>query len=276
MPLVGIPEAAAADGEGHVTRYNVDLQVRRDGVLDVRERITYSFSSTGHGIERFIPARSRYDDTYDRVIEIRDVVVSSSTGAPVNLSRWNEGGNVHLRIGDPDLVVWGAQSYLIRYTVKGALDAFSDHDGLSWNAIGYQWDTSIRSATVKVSGPQLDGVTCFYGEAGSDRSCGSEDFGESVDGFVREVAFGPVRLDANEGMTVVVELPKGLVEIPAPVLVERWSVVRAFSVTPLTVGIAVLLLVLGGAAVMVLVRRGRDEAAVRRLAGGGWRPLRRA
>src|SRR5512132_3398382 len=46
MPLVGSSEAAAADGEGHVTRYKVDLQVRRDGVLDVQERITYAFAST--------------------------------------------------------------------------------------------------------------------------------------------------------------------------------------------------------------------------------------
>jgi Predicted membrane protein (DUF2207) N-terminal domain len=105
MPLVGSSEAAAADGEGHVTRYKVDLQVRRDGVLDVQERITYAFASTGHGIERFIPVRSRYDDTYDRIIKIDQVVVTSSTGAPVDLSRRNQGDYLRLRIGDPDLVV---------------------------------------------------------------------------------------------------------------------------------------------------------------------------
>jgi hypothetical protein len=268
-PLVGSSEAAAADGEGYVTRYTVDLQVRRDGVLDVRERISYAFSGTGHGIVRFIPVRSRYDGTYDRIIEIDQVVVTSSTGAPVDLSRRNEGGYLRLRIGDPDRVVWGEQSYLIHYTAKGALDAFAGRDQVSWNAIGDRWDTSIGSATVTVSGPQLDRVTCVYGRTGSDRSCGTEDFADSTDGFVRRASFGPVGLDANEGMTVVVELPKGLVEVPAPVLVERWSVARAFSVTPLTGGIAVLLLMLGGAVVMALVRRGRDEIAVSRLAGGG-------
>ena len=268
MPLVGSSEAAAADGEGHVTRYKVDLQVRRDGVLDVQERITYAFASTGHGIERFIPVRSRYDDTYDRIIKIDHVVVTSSTGAPVDLSRRNQGDYLRLRIGDPDLVVWGEQSYLIHYTVKGALDAFTEHDQVSWNAIGDRWDTPIGSATVIVSGPQLARVTCLHGRAGSDRSCGFEDFAESVDGFVRRVSFGPVGLDANEGMTVVVELPKGLIKVPAPVLVERWSVARAFTVTPLTGGTAVLLLLLGGAVVMLLVRRGRDETAVSRLAGG--------
>lgn len=212
--------------------------------------------------------RSRYDDSHDRVIEIDHVVVASRTGAPVDLSRRTEGGYLRLRIGDPDMVVWGVHSYLIHYTVEGAFDAFVERDQVSWNAIGDRRETSIGSARVTVSGPQLDRVTCLYGPEGSDHSCGLEDFGANVDGFGRRVALGPVRLDAHEGMTVVAEFPKGLVEVPPPVLVERWSVAHAFSVTPLTGGIAVPLLLLGGAAVMLRVRRGRDQTAVSRLAGG--------
>lgn len=77
--------------------------------------------------------------------------------------------------------------------------------------------------------------------------------------------FGPVSLGANEGVTVVAALPKGAAEVAAPVLVERWSAARALSFTPVSLGLAIALLVVGGAAVTMLARRGRDEKEVSRL-----------
>jgi hypothetical protein len=104
---------------------------------------------------------------------------------------------------------------------------------------------------------------CFSGPTGSDDSCGST----TLDGVAGDgdptVDFGPVSLGANEGMTVYADLPQGSVEVAPPMLVERWTPQRAFSVTPLTVGLAAMLAGLGALAVRrMAVRRGRDERSV--------------
>jgi len=262
--LAGTGAAAAAeDGSGHVTTYAVDVRVRPDGALEVQERIVYAFDDRGHGIERYIPVRYRYDDTHDRVVDVTDVQVSSPSGAPVDLLTEEDSDDLYVRIGDPDQLVSGTQSYDLTYTVEGVLNDREDHVELAWNGIGDRWGTAIEQATITVSAPALQQVRCFYGPTGSDDSCGSTTLdGVAGDGEA-SVDFGPVSLGANEGMTVYADLPQGSVEVAPPMLDERWTPQRAFSVTPLTAGLAAVLAGLGGLAVRRLaVRRGRDERSV--------------
>ena len=94
--------------------------------------------------------RVPYDDGNDRVYELTDVGVSSPTGAPSSVDRSESGGEVTLRIGDPDRTVSGRQEYVVTYTVDGALNAFDDHDELYWNAIGAEWQAPILAATATV------------------------------------------------------------------------------------------------------------------------------
>ncbi len=67
-------------------------------------------------------------------------------------------------------------------------------------------------------------------------------------------------LAAFEGLTVVVAIPKGAVPEPAPILEERWSAGRAFSVNAGTVAGAVAVLGLfGGLLGRLWWREGRDR-----------------
>jgi hypothetical protein len=65
----------------------------------------------------------------------------------------------------------------------------------------------------------------------------------------------------------VVALPSGAVTVPPPVYEPRWSLQRAFSVTPATVGSAVAVLALVGGGVWLLLRRGRDRRYVGEIPG---------
>jgi hypothetical protein len=59
---------------------------------------------------------------------------------------------------------------------------------------------------------------------------------------------------------VVAALPKGAVPEPRPVLEERWSLDRAFAVTPLSVGLGLLLAVAAAAGLgRLLWVAGRDR-----------------
>jgi len=255
--------AAATDvGAGHVTDFDVDVEVRPDGVLEVHESITYAFDDRGHGILRSIPYLYRWDDRYDRETELGTVTVSSRT-APVDVEATRPEGQLVLRIGDPDRLIRGTHTYELDYTVEGALNDRGDHAELAWNGVGDEWSTRIEEARINVHAPALLGARCFNGPVGSDESCGTATRdGVAVDDGQATVAFGPEQLRAHEAMTVYADLPLGSVEVAPPVLVGRSSWTRAFSVTPLSVGLAAGLLALGAFVVARLVLpRGRDERA---------------
>ncbi|HSK26911.1 MAG TPA: DUF2207 domain-containing protein [Jiangellales bacterium] len=262
------PAAASDDGAGFVSSWDVDLQVRPDGVLEVQERITYVFYDRGHGIRRAIPYLYRYDDTHDREVELGTVSVSSSTGAPVQLEATRQDGELRLRIGDPDRLISGTQVYEIGYTVDGVLNARADHDELAWNGVGDAWETPIEQATITVTAPALQQVRCFYGPTGSDQSCGSATLDGVVGAGDSSADFGPVSLERRQGMTVYADMPPDVVEVAPPVLVERWSLGRALSLTPVTAGLAAIIGTLGIAGVRRLaIRRGRDEDTVTGIGG---------
>jgi uncharacterized protein (TIGR04222 family) len=250
---LGAPAWAAA-GDGNTTRFDVSLVVQSDGTVQVREDITYDFTDYSHGIERYIPVRYQVDDTYDRVLTISDVSVSSPSGAPTDLQTEEQGGVYYLRIGSPDQTFIGEQRYVITYDVTGALNSFPDHAELYWDAIGTDWRSPILKATVDVKAPAIQQATCFYGPQGANSLCSTSDVGSRV------AQFGQRGLAPGEGMTVAVAMPSSAVTVPPPVLEVRWTPQRAFSADPPHVAASVALLVVGVGAVSYLgYRRGRDR-----------------
>jgi uncharacterized protein (TIGR04222 family) len=235
--------------------YTVEIQILPDGHLKITETIDYDFGSTRHhGIFRTIPTRFPYDEVNDRIYPINDV--SAQSDAPDDVDVSEEGSFTKIRVGDPDVEISGRHTYTLTYRVEGALNAFPDHDELYWNAIGDEWQAPIERARVTVTAPgSIHRVTCFQGYQGSTEPCARSDArGETA-------TFSPGRpLDPFEGMTVVVAIPKGAVAEPVPVLDERWSAGRAFSLNAGTAtAVAVLLAVLGGTLFRLWSREGRDR-----------------
>lgn len=235
---------AGAQTEERIREFDVSLTVTRDGELEVVEEITYDFGSNEHhGIERDIPVRYHYDDTHDRVYHL-DVIDVSSETAPDDWEQMDAGGgNTRLRIGDPDETITGEHTYRIEYRVEGALNGFPEHVELYWNATGDRWPVPIDHATVRVQMPAaIQDSVCFAGPNGSTAPCDDE----AVSADTATYAHSGLR--NSEGVTFAVSIPTGVVPPPEPILEERWSIQRAFSLTPTTVGLTGLLslLVVGG------------------------------
>ena len=254
--LLVVAPATMARADVGITGYAVDLTVNSDGSFHVRETIPYDFGfESHHGIFRTLPVRYSYDDTQDRVVEVSNVTVSSPTGAPTNLDLSEAGGVLTIKIGDPDQTVTGHQTYVIDYDVRGAMNVFSDHDEVFWNAIGPEWAIPIQSATVVVHTPAAPTqVVCYAGPAGSALPCTTASKADSGASFTQD------QLEPYEGLTVAVAMPKGSVDVPPPILAEKFSLERAFSFTPLTVGGALAVLLAGLAGVGWFAwTRGRDR-----------------
>ena len=247
---------AQADAGETVDSYVVTASVGTDGTMDVVETIAYDFGTNErHGIYRTIPVRYPYDDTYDRVLEVDQIRVTSD--APSDLETATEGDTLVLRIGDPDKTISGQHTYTISYRVRGALNAFPDHVELNWNAIGAEWDAQVSQARVTVTMPgDVTDAVCFAGPTYSQLPC------DRAKAVGDEAAFDQGQLSPYEGLTVVVGAPADSVDAGAaePILDERFSVTRAFSITPATVAGALTVLVLGAGGIFLLVwRRGRDR-----------------
>jgi uncharacterized protein (TIGR04222 family) len=255
--VLGAAAPAHAQAGESIRRYQSQITIEQSGDLRVAEQIDYDFGDNSrHGITRDIPTRFHYKDTrYDRLEPVSDVAVTGSPGTPVQTKVTTDGAATHIRIGDPNRTITGEHTYTINYRVRGALNAFPDHDELYWNAIGMEWFVLIQNAAATVSAPAaITGVACFAGPKGSSLSCDRATSDGSSSNF-SERFLGP-----QSGLTVVVGLPPGAVHVGPPILEERWSIGRAFSVTGATVGGAAALgLLLVGAVIALVWRGGRDR-----------------
>ncbi|MBI2237270.1 MAG: DUF2207 domain-containing protein [Actinobacteria bacterium] len=259
VALVVLARSAVAQAGERIARYDVDIRIEASGSILVTETIEYNFDGAyRHGIFRDIPVRLRYDDRYDRVYPLHVLSVEASAGTPAGYELEDVDGSTRIRVGDPDRTITGRHVYTITYRVDGSLNGFRDHDELYWNAVGADWEVPVERATARVTAPAgITGVACFGGPVGSTLSCSraTAEGGEAV--------FSQKGLYPYEAFTVVVAIPKGAVPAPKPILEERWSLPRAFEVTPATVSAAsaLLLLLVGGFAWLVW-RAGRDRRRV--------------
>jgi uncharacterized protein (TIGR04222 family) len=261
VALLGLAGPAGAQAGERILAFDVDIAVEADGDLVVTERIRYDFGGQErHGILRDIPVRYDYDSRYERVTPIDDVSVEAGPGTPDDLKVENTGRFERFRIGDPDRTITGAHDYTIRYRVRGALNAFDEHDELFWNATGNEWAAPIEVVTVNVRTPgAVTQVACFAGPGGSSLPCAM-----GVAGPGGGARFSQGDLGSFEGVTVVVGMAKGTVAVQPPILDEKWSASRAFAVNPLSVG---LTLALSAAVVWGLTRLGWGRGRDRRWAG---------
>jgi uncharacterized protein (TIGR04222 family) len=254
-PVIAASAGHAAGAE-RIAGYQVDLVLARDGGMRVTETIDYDFGPTGHhGIEREIPIEFNAPDDKIREYPIDDIAVSSPTGAPAELHQ-DIGAHAVLRIGDPDRDdVTGRQKYVISYSLRAVVNSFADHQELYWNAIGPEWQVPIDAVQVKVEGPApVQKVACFEGAQGSTATCDGSIGSDGVAAY-----FAP-SLPASQGLSVVASFPTGTFPNAAPILKDRPSLARSFSLTPLTgAGSLALLALLGGGALTLAARRGRDE-----------------
>jgi uncharacterized protein (TIGR04222 family) len=238
----GAARAQSLEGIEHIQHYGVVLDIDPNGTLHVTEVIDYDFGSNSrHGIYRNIPVRFHYDQKYDRIYPISHVKVTASSGTPTNVKLSDANNQKVIRIGSPNRTITGQHQYTIAYDVAGALNHFSDHEELDWNAVGLEWAYPIVSADAVVRTPvPMTQIACQSGPAHSTLACAGATGTETT-----EAHFHADELSSHEGLTVVAAVPVGSVTGIGPKLDERWAFQRAFAITPGTGG--------GAAAVALLV-----------------------
>ena len=217
---VATSTTASAAGD-QIDKFAIEYEMGTDGVLQAKETIVWRFGSDSgrHGIDRYFVTREPYDDQQDAVYTVDvESVTSPDSGVATQYSENTyktdngRGEQLRIRIGDPDQTVSSpTATYVITYSVKGAMRTFSGYDEFYWDAIGSDWKAPMTNVSVKATVPGgAQELSCFAGPVQSKADCTSDRIVDGVGEFTQ------ASLPAGQGMTIGVKIKSGLITDNAP------------------------------------------------------------
>jgi uncharacterized membrane protein YgcG len=225
LACVALLTGALVNAEEHISRYDIEVDVSRDGSLLVTEHIQVRAEGNRirRGIYRDFP--TRYRDRYgNRVVVGFEVLGVERNGAPEPWFTENVSNGVRINTGNDDyLAVPADYTFTIRYRTTRQIGFFKEHDELYWNAIGGGWVFPIATASVIVRLPELvpaeqlkaEAYTGVQGAKGTDYVAEIVRHGEAHWRASRS-------LQPGENFTIVLSFPKGLIEAPSSTQRAAW------------------------------------------------------
>ncbi len=215
--LLLLISSATSQAEERILSYHSDISIEPDGSMLVEEhiRVQAEGRKIKRGIYRDFP--TKYRDSHNNNYQVKfELLEIGRNGAsePYHTKQLSNG--IRIYIGNKDrFIEHGEHTYTIIYRTDRQLGFFEKFDELYWNVTGNGWDFPIDKATAIVSLPSeftpdqihLEGYTGPQGAKGQDYSANVEYDGSAWFETTRVLA-------PREGMTVVVNWPKGYVTEP--------------------------------------------------------------
>ncbi|MGH8177353.1 MAG: DUF2207 domain-containing protein [Steroidobacter sp.] len=236
--------STGAWADERILNYDIDVAIQADGGLDVTERITVRAegSQIRRGVYRDFP--TRYRDRYgNRVVVDLEVLDVQRNGEPEPWFTESMSNGVRINTGDDDFLEAPAEhTFTLRYRTTRQLGFFSDHDELYWNAIGTGWAFPIDAGGVAVRLPapvavdqmSAEGYTGYQGDKGTDYEADLVAPGQAQWRLTRP-------LQPQEGFTIVLSFPKGLVTAPTATQRAGWLLRENRGVLIALIGLVLLL-----------------------------------
>ena len=201
--------------EERILSYQSEIVINEDASLEVAETITVNAAGDEieRGIYRDFPLDARF-----RSGEVSFELVNVSRNGD-STYHWVEdlGDQKRINIYHPDVELDpGNYTYTIQYETSRQLDfSEGDTDRLYWNVTGQDWSFSIDQVRAKVFLPddvpedslQLNAFTGREGERGESYEARLDAGGNPTFATTRP-------LEAQEGLSVIVEFPTGYVDRP--------------------------------------------------------------
>jgi hypothetical protein len=218
--------AAAQDQDERIRSFDSHITVNVDGSMLVKETIAVKSAGQAirHGIYRDFPTRYK-DRLGNRYSVLFDVVGVQLDGYSESYHTENQSNGVRVYFGSSAYALQpGEHTYEFVYRTDRQLGFFADHDELYWNVTGNGWQFPIDVVTATVVLPSnmrsrvtdLEGYTGHEGGKGREYTASRNNEGNPV--------FRASRLGPSEGLTIVVEWPKGLIAEPTAEQKRAWFI----------------------------------------------------
>ncbi|TDD71163.1 DUF2207 domain-containing protein [Actinomadura darangshiensis] len=266
LPALTSTSAAADEritAAERVLKDHVVLTAGQGGTVKVKETIVYRFA--GHdGFRRTFPTRTHESLSEDRVYKLENLRAGSPDGGPSKVAS-SEGETTTTVTVSGGGKLTGDRTVVLEYDLRGAITRQGAAEELRWPVIG-GWKVPLDEAKATVDGDaMIRSVNCFTGPIGSTIGCTQYYTNHThTQGVYAQQGMLP-----GEYLTVVAGLPAGTTGGHA-LYERRHTLATAFSVNGVTGGAlaGLLVLLLGGLAVLYLLR-GRDKRVVEKKAAEG-------
>ena len=216
--FIGVLITQSAPAQEEIIYFHSDIEICADRSLRVKEiiRVRAEGVNIKRGIYRDFPTDYR-DRTGNRYRVEFEVLSVSNNGTRESYKSERISNGVRVYIGKEDLVLTpGIYEYELVYRTNRQLGFFEDHDELYWNVTGNGWRFPINQASATIKLPKFvdpsemttDGYTGAQGATDKYYHAYIDDL--SIAHFETSQALGP-----NEGLTVVLGWPKGVITEPS-------------------------------------------------------------
>ncbi len=224
LALLAIAPAAAQTER--ISSFDSRITLNTDGSMQVVETIVVESAGIDivHGIYRDFPLRytDRAGNRYSVLFDIAGVR-RDGNAEPYHTENLSNGIRVYFGSSSYALPS-GTHSYQFAYSTNRQLGFFRDHDELYWNVTGNAWKFPIDTATATVLLPanvrnvvtSLSGYTGYQGEKGAAYTARRDE--ESNPTFRAE------NLAPQQGLTIAVSWPKGLIAEPTAEQKRAWFI----------------------------------------------------
>ncbi|MGO1384155.1 MAG: DUF2207 family protein [Arachnia sp.] len=254
--IVATSALSARADETSASSLVFDGELTADGRLVVTETLT--FQAAPQEVVQRIATRQRIDDDSDFIYEIDDV--SATVDGDDDMTEVSTDGDYV--VVSVDTAGATDAEVVISYRVTGATRAEESSSGpltvLTWRVLqGLSVGVDAVSGSFRLPA-MTEIVDCTAGPPGTPDKCDLYAAGTSASPLP---SFQTGTRGVGEQVTMVVGVDADAVQ-PTATVVTRWSLDRAFTLSPLTVGVALGALLLGAALIWQLHRRsGRDDEA---------------
>jgi uncharacterized membrane protein YgcG len=212
--LFAAADVRAVEAE-QIYQFDSWIEVLTNGMLSVTEtiRVQASGAQIRHGIYRDFP------QLYQSPGGLRmktgfavQKVLRDGQAEDCHLADRENGTRVYIGSATSE-VLPGVHTYELTYTTDRQLGFFRDHDELYWNVTGNGWVfpmNNVRATVMLPPGAKVKNLTAYTGPQGAR----GRDF--TATNLVDRASFTTTRrLWPTEGLTIVVEWPKGFVTPPS-------------------------------------------------------------
>ncbi|WHO72662.1 DUF2207 domain-containing protein [Rhizobium sp. BT03] len=217
--MLAAPAAFAAEV---IDSFASAITLEKSGAMTVTETITVNAEGNriNHGIFRDFPLYFTDAGGHRRSVDF-DMVAVIRDGADEPWHTESIDGGIRIYAGSAEVTVTpGRHRYVFTYKTNRQIRYFDDHDELYWNVTGNGWIFPIRSATATVQlppGVTATETTFFTGRQGATGK--NARVSEAGAGLVFSTT---APLDANEGLTFAIRMPKGSIDPPSADMESTW------------------------------------------------------
>jgi uncharacterized membrane protein len=221
-----------------IKQFHTDIQIKENGNIIVTETIKVYAAQLeiNHGIFRKLPMKN-YSSKVSKN-NFYTVLNVSKDGKKEPFHIDMDADKFVIYIGDKNTTLnEGTYTYKLTYEVEAQVHSYADFDEIYWNVTGNYWVFEVNNVTARVILPKSAEVLqthCYTGVLGSKANeCNAKIIGNLV-------YFNSKDLKKEEGFTVAVGFPKGIVH--QPFFLPHYKIEEFLSLEKVGIGLLAVLI----------------------------------